>query len=102
MELQFGKRLQLNKNKRMLQRVQRLIIIKIAKAYRTISFEASCVMAGVRPIGLVIEEKASHYMTKQPRMRLSTASHGMATSYTEAERNSNTVGRPRCGNPRLA
>jgi hypothetical protein len=45
-----------HKNIRMLQRVQRIINIKIAKAYRTISFEASCVITGVAPIGLVIEE----------------------------------------------
>ena len=31
----------------MLQRVQKLINIKFAKAYSTISFEASCMMAGV-------------------------------------------------------
>ena len=31
--------------------------IKIAKAFRTLSFEASCVLAGVRPIRLAIEEK---------------------------------------------
>jgi hypothetical protein len=47
------------RNIRMLQRVQRIINIKIAKAYRTISFEASCVIAGVAPIGLVIEEKVN-------------------------------------------
>ena len=41
-----------------------MINIKIAKAYRTIYFEASCVMAGVPPIGLVIEEKASRYKIK--------------------------------------
>ena len=52
------------KNIRMLQRVQRLINIKIAKAYRTISFEASCVMTGVPPIGLVIEEMASRHKIK--------------------------------------
>ena len=52
------------KNIRMLQRVQRMINIKIAKACRTISFEASCVIAGVLPIGLVIEEKANRYKTK--------------------------------------
>ena len=71
-----------------------MINAKIAKAYRTISFEASCVMAGVPPIGLVTEEKASRpiYDKAQPRMRLTTASHGMAASYTEAERKSNTVG----------
>jgi hypothetical protein len=48
----------------MLQRVQRLINIKIAKAYRTISFEASCMMAGVPPIGTAIEEKARLYKIK--------------------------------------
>ena len=44
-----------------LQRVQRLINIKIAKAYRTVSFEASCVLAGVPPIGIDIEERARLY-----------------------------------------
>jgi len=34
------------------------------KSYRTISFEAPCVMAGVPPIGLLIEEKARQYMMK--------------------------------------
>ena len=52
------------KNKHMLQRVQRMFNIKIAKAYRTISFEASCLMASVPPIGLVKDEKASQYMIK--------------------------------------
>jgi hypothetical protein len=47
----------------MLQRVQRLITIKIAKVYRTISFEASYMMAGVPPIRIVIEEKARLYKT---------------------------------------
>jgi hypothetical protein len=65
MEPPFGKRLQQNKkNLCLLHRVQRMINIKIAKAYRTISFETSCVMAGVPPIGLVIEEKASRYKIK--------------------------------------
>jgi hypothetical protein len=41
-----------------------MINIKIAKAYRTISFEASCMMAGVPPIGIVIEEKARLYRIK--------------------------------------
>ena len=35
--------------------------IKIAKAYRTISYDASCVMAGVPPIAIVIAEKAQLY-----------------------------------------
>jgi ribonuclease HI len=48
----------------MLQRVQRMINIKIGKAYRTISFEASCMMAGVPPIGIVIGKKARPYKIK--------------------------------------
>jgi hypothetical protein len=54
---------------RKMQSTQRLINIKIAKAYRTISFEASCVMAGVQPIGLVIEGKTCLYKRKQYRER---------------------------------
>jgi hypothetical protein len=41
-----------------------MIDIKIAKAYRTISSEASCIMARVPPIGIVIEEKARLYKIK--------------------------------------
>jgi hypothetical protein len=44
--------------------VQRLTNIKTAKAYRTISFEASCLMAGVPPIGIVIAGKALLYKRK--------------------------------------
>ena len=52
------------KNLLKLQRVQRLINIKIAKAHKTLSYEASCVMAGVLPIELVIEEKVELYKIK--------------------------------------
>ena len=41
-----------------------MIKIKVAKAYRTISFETSSVIAGVPPIGLLIQEKANRYKTK--------------------------------------
>jgi hypothetical protein len=47
-----------------LQSAQRLINIKIAKACRTISFEASCVIAGVPRIGLVIDGKVQVYKRK--------------------------------------
>jgi hypothetical protein len=47
---------------RKMQSVQRLINIKIAKAYRTISFEASCLMAV--PIGIVIAGKVHLYKRK--------------------------------------
>jgi ribonuclease HI len=52
------------RNLRMPQRTQRLINIKTAKAFRTISFEASCMMAGVQPLGIVIEENARMYEIK--------------------------------------
>jgi ribonuclease HI len=35
--------------------------IKIAKVFRTLSYEALCVLAGVRPIQLAIEEKVRTY-----------------------------------------
>ena len=35
--------------------------MKISKAFRTLSYEASCVLAGVRPIRLAIEEKVQTY-----------------------------------------
>jgi len=41
-----------------------MINIKIAKAYRAISFEASCLMAGVHPIRIVIEGKTFLYKRK--------------------------------------
>jgi hypothetical protein len=42
-----------------------LINIKIAKAYRTISYDASCVMAGTPPVGLVIEGRMQMYRRKK-------------------------------------
>ena len=44
-------------NLRKYHRVQRMMNIKTAKALRTLSYEASCVLAGVRPIRLAIGEK---------------------------------------------
>jgi hypothetical protein len=48
-------------NLRKYQRVQRMMNIKISKAFRTLSYEASCVLAGVRPIRLATEEKVRTY-----------------------------------------
>jgi hypothetical protein len=65
MEPLFGRKLLLNKDtSARCKVVQRLINIKTAKAYRTISFEASCLMAGVPPIGIAIAEKAHLYKRK--------------------------------------
>ena len=48
-------------NLRKYQRAQRMMNIKIAYSFRTLSYEASCVLAGVRPTRLVIEEKVRTY-----------------------------------------
>jgi len=45
----------------MLNRVQRLINIKIAKAYRTVSSEAFCIITGLKPIHIKIKETAELY-----------------------------------------
>jgi hypothetical protein len=44
------------------KRIQRLINIKIAKAYRTISYDASCVTAGEPPIEILIGQKVQTYV----------------------------------------
>jgi hypothetical protein len=48
----------MRKNKKLTKykRIQRLINIKIAKAYRTLSYDASCVIAGLRPIEIIIDK----------------------------------------------
>ena len=48
-------------NKAKLIRIQRLINIRIAKAYRTASIEALCVTMGLIPINIKIEETARYY-----------------------------------------
>jgi hypothetical protein len=42
-------------------RVKRLINIKIAKAYRTVSHEALCILTGMTPINIKIEEASQLY-----------------------------------------
>ena len=44
-----------------LTRVQRLINIKVAKSYRTVSNEALCMITGLTPIGIKIEETAQFF-----------------------------------------
>ena len=48
-------------NLRKYQRVQRMMNIKTAKAFRTLSYETSRVLAAVRPIRLAVEEKLRTY-----------------------------------------
>src|SRR5215510_7297793 len=48
-------------NKAKYVRVQRLISLRIAKAYRTISHEALCILTGLTPIEIKVEEVATLY-----------------------------------------
>jgi ribonuclease HI len=50
-------------------RVQRLINIKIAKAYRTVSNEALCILSGMTPIVIKIEEAIQFYDTTRGNTR---------------------------------
>ena len=52
----WTKTIETESNKLKLKRVQRLINIKIAKAYRTVSNEALCALTGLTPIIIKIEE----------------------------------------------
>jgi len=42
-------------------RVQRIISLRIAKAYRTISHEALCILTGITPIHIKVQELATQY-----------------------------------------
>jgi len=50
------------KYKNKISRVQRLINIKMAKTYRTVSSEAPCVVTGMTPIHLKIEQAGEFYL----------------------------------------
>ena len=44
-----------------IERVQRLINIRIAKAYHTVSNEALCILTGLTPIAIKIDEASQFY-----------------------------------------
>jgi len=54
-------------NKIIYSRVQRLMNMKIAKVYRTISYEALCILTGTIPIEINAEETAKLYRIKRDR-----------------------------------
>jgi hypothetical protein len=49
--------------------VQRLINIKMAEAYRTVSSKALCVVTGMVPIHLKIEEAADLYLNTRSHIK---------------------------------
>jgi hypothetical protein len=57
-------------NLKKFQQVQRMMNIKTAKAFRTLSYEASCVLAGILPIWLAIEGKRRQLITTPSMMHL--------------------------------
>jgi hypothetical protein len=56
-----------NYNTTLYTRVQRLINTKIAKAYRTTSNEALCILTGNAPIIIKAEEAANIYRTTKDK-----------------------------------
>ncbi|KAI4475453.1 hypothetical protein M0802_015151 [Mischocyttarus mexicanus] len=52
-------------HRRRLKQAQRYALIRVTKAYRTISTDALCVIAGVTPIELQIEERKSMYLLRK-------------------------------------
>ena len=57
----WNKAIDIGRNKHRLVRGQRLINIKIAKAYRTVSNAALCVLTGLTPITIKTEEAFQYY-----------------------------------------
>jgi hypothetical protein len=55
------KAIEIGKYKKKVLRVQRPLNIKMAKAYHTVSSEALCVVTGMTPINLKIEQAAQLY-----------------------------------------
>jgi hypothetical protein len=63
-------------------RVQRLINIRITKAYRTVSKEALCILTGLTPIDIKIEETAQLYkLTRGSRKEEAMIDHDMGVKY---------------------
>ena len=57
-------------NRKLYLRVQRLINIKMAKAYRTVSHEALCTLTGMIPITIKAEEVATYYNSTRGSRKL--------------------------------
>lgn len=62
----------INRNVRRLQSIHRRVLIGVICGYRTISYEAVCVMATVPPIDLLVMERwlRFHGMGKRERLKL--------------------------------
>ncbi|XP_062535228.1 uncharacterized protein LOC134204423 [Armigeres subalbatus] len=63
----WGNALEIKRNRRRLQSAFRLMAIRVASAYRTISSEAVCVIAGMVPICISLAEDIECYHRKDTR-----------------------------------
>jgi hypothetical protein len=85
-------------------RVQRIISLRIAKAYRTLSREAFCILTGITPVHIKVQEVATQYnitigrstqkyqidKAENPRNRLHTVD--IVTSTTQKTKERSTGG----------
>jgi hypothetical protein len=65
----LGQREQKASYKQKIIRVQRLINLRIAKAYRNVSNEALCIITGITPIDIKIEETAALFQITKERTK---------------------------------
>ena len=63
----WGAALETKRNQKKLNSTFRLIVIRVASAYRTISSEAVCVIAGMIPICITLAEDIECYQQRQTR-----------------------------------
>ena len=53
--------LRMDCHRRKLESTHRLMCLRVASAYRTVSQEAACVLAGMMPIGIIVKEDEERY-----------------------------------------
>ncbi|KAK9304205.1 hypothetical protein QLX08_004365 [Tetragonisca angustula] len=75
-----------SQHRKKIRQAQRAAVLRVTKAYRTISTAALCVIAGATPIDLIIKEKSSLYHLRKGRKFIHHTTHYEAlTQQTEAE-----------------
>jgi hypothetical protein len=79
-------------NKATYSRVQRLMNIKIAKAYRTTSNETLCILTGTTPIDIKAEETAKLYRMTRDRKINWTMTQSQRIGFTRRTQSESTSG----------
>lgn len=65
----WAEALKYQRYKMMVQRIQRSVLIRAGRAYRTTSNEALCVVTGIPPIHLLVEERVGVYSGVSPEVQ---------------------------------